>query len=54
MSTEKQYYNEHPTFHVAVDCIIFGFDHGELKLLIHKRRFEPDKGLWSLFGGFVQ
>jgi 8-oxo-dGTP diphosphatase len=54
MSTEKQYYSEHPTFHVAVDCIIFGFDHGELKLLIHKRRFEPDKGLWSLFGGFVQ
>ena len=54
MSTEKQYYNEHPTFHVAVDCIIFGFDQGELKLLIHKRRFEPAMGQWSLFGGFVQ
>ncbi len=54
MSTEKQYYNEHPTFHVAVDCIIFGFDQGELKLLIHKRQFEPAKGEWSLFGGFVQ
>ena len=22
------------TYHVAVDCIIFGFDQGELKLLI--------------------
>lgn len=54
MSSEKQYYNEHPTFHVAVDCIIFGFDQGELKLLIHKRQFEPAKGEWSLFGGFVQ
>lgn len=54
MSLEKQFYGEHPTFHVAVDSIIFGFDQGELKLLIHKRLFEPAKGEWSLFGGFVQ
>jgi ADP-ribose pyrophosphatase YjhB (NUDIX family) len=51
---DKHYYSEHPTFHVAVDCIIFGFDQGELKLLIHKRQFEPARGEWSLFGGFVQ
>lgn len=54
MNIENQYYKEHPTFHVAVDSIIFGFDRGELKLLIHKRQFEPAKGEWSLFGGFVQ
>ena len=54
MNIEKQYYKEYPTFHVAVDSIIFGFDQGELKLLIHKRQFEPAKGEWSLFGGFVQ
>ena len=54
MERDKQYYSEHPTFHVAVDSIIFGFDQGELKLLIHKRKFEPAKGEWSLFGGFVQ
>jgi 8-oxo-dGTP diphosphatase len=54
MSNEKQYYKEYPTFHVAVDSIIFGFDQGELKLLIHKRQIEPAKGEWSLFGGFVQ
>lgn len=54
MRAEKQYYQDHPTFHVAVDSIIFGFDQGELKLLIHKRQFEPAKGEWSLFGGFVQ
>ena len=53
MSNEKQFYKEHPKFHVALDCIIFGFDKGELKLLIHKRRFEPAKGQWSLFGGFL-
>jgi 8-oxo-dGTP diphosphatase len=49
-----QYYSEHPRFHVAVDCIIFGFDSGELKLLIHKRQMEPLKGHWSLFGGFLK
>jgi len=47
-------YSAYPRFHVAVDCIIFGFDQGELKLLIHKRRFDPFRGHWSLFGGFVR
>lgn len=54
MALEAQYYAEHPRFHVAMDCIIFGFDEGELKLLVHKRRFEPAKGHWSLFGGFLR
>ncbi len=39
---------------VAVDCIIFGFDGQELKLLLVKRHIEPEKGNWSLMGGFVQ
>jgi len=39
---------------VAVDCIIFGFDGQELKLLLVKRHIEPQKGNWSLMGGFVQ
>jgi 8-oxo-dGTP diphosphatase len=39
---------------VAVDCIIFGFDGQDLKLLLIKRGFEPAKGRWSLMGGFVQ
>jgi 8-oxo-dGTP diphosphatase len=38
----------------AVDCIIFGFDGTELKLLLIKRGFEPEKNNWSLMGGFVQ
>jgi ADP-ribose pyrophosphatase YjhB (NUDIX family) len=38
---------------VAVDCIIFGFDGTQLKLLLIKRGFEPRKGKWSLMGGFV-
>jgi len=39
---------------VAIDCIIFGFDGQQLKLLLIKRGFEPEKGNWSLMGGFVQ
>lgn len=39
---------------VAVDCIIFGFDGAELKLLLIQRGFEPEKGKWSLMGGFVR
>ena len=39
---------------VAVDCIIFGFDGQELKLLLIHRSFEPQKGKWSLMGGFLQ
>lgn len=39
---------------VAVDCIIFGFHNDELKLLLIKRDFEPEKGKWSLVGGFLQ
>lgn len=39
---------------VAVDCIIFGFDGARLNLLLIQRGFEPEKGKWSLMGGFVQ
>lgn len=38
---------------LAVDCIIFGFDEEGLKLLLIKRDFEPEKGKWSLMGGFM-
>ena len=38
----------------AVDCIIFGFDGQELKILLIQRGFDPEKGKWSLMGGFVQ
>lgn len=39
---------------VAIDCIIFGFDGYELKLLLIQRGFEPEKLKWSLMGGFIQ
>ena len=39
---------------LAVDCIIFGFNKEELKILLIKRNFEPEKGKWSLIGGFLK
>ena len=50
----SQYYSAHPKFTVAVDCAIFGFSDGALKLLIHKRPYNPGKGEASLIGGFVE
>jgi ADP-ribose pyrophosphatase YjhB (NUDIX family) len=47
-------YSKQTRILVAVDCIIFGFDGNELKLLLIKRSFEPQKGQWSLMGGFVE
>lgn len=41
-------------FVFAVDCIIFGYDGQDLKLLVIERSFEPCKGMWSLVGGFVE
>lgn len=48
-------YAEHDRILVALDCIIFGFDREEgLKLLLIKRDFKPEKGSWSLMGGFLK
>lgn len=54
METHHPYYSDFSRFYVALDCIIFGFDGRELKVLIHKRPFDPLRGGWSLFGGFLK
>ena len=48
------YYNEHSKVLVSVDCIIFGFGEGKLRVLIGRRRLNPGRGQWSLYGGFVR
>lgn len=47
------YYSHKNKMLVAVDCIIFGFDGSQLNVLLIKRGFEPERGKWSLMGGFV-
>ncbi len=47
------FYDKNEKHFVAIDSIIFGFNEGQLKLLLIKRRFEPHRGTWSLMGGFL-
>ena len=47
------FYNEHSKVWLSVDCIIFGFDNKKLKVLIGRRKMDPGRGEWSLYGGFV-
>jgi 8-oxo-dGTP diphosphatase len=39
---------------LTVDCVVFGFDEDELKVLLIERALEPFKGRWALPGGFVR
>ena len=47
-------YGQSDKMYVAIDCIILGFDSGNLKLLLFRRRVDPLKGEWSLIGSFVK
>ncbi len=47
------FYGEHTRLLVSVDCIVFGFEKGKLKLLLGKRKMDPGRGELSLYGGFV-
>ncbi|MEC5125373.1 NUDIX domain-containing protein [Verrucomicrobiales bacterium BCK34] len=44
---------EYPRGALTVDCVVFGFDGGELKILLIQRGVAPFKGEWALPGGFV-
>ena len=48
------FYGEHQKAYVSVDCIVLGFEEGCLKLLIGRRKMDPGRGQWSLYGGFVE
>lgn len=39
---------------LTVDCVVFGFDEGDLKVLLIKRGLAPFRGKWALPGGFVR
>jgi 8-oxo-dGTP diphosphatase len=51
---DKDIYKIHPKHYLAVDCVIFGYEKEELKVLLYPRGFEPSVGKWSLLGGFVR
>ncbi len=51
---QTQLYKKYHKHYVAVDCSVFGYEDGALKLLLYPRGFEPARGKWSLMGGFVE
>lgn len=38
----------------SIDCVVFGFDEGELKILLIERNEEPFKDWWALPGNIVE
>ncbi len=55
MSGETNRYSypyPHPA--VTVDCVVFGLDEGELKVLLIQRDLDPFAGKWALPGGFIR
>lgn len=45
---------EYPRPALTVDCVVFGMDEEDLKVLLIKRGLEPFVGKWALPGGFVR
>lgn len=44
----------YPSFPITVDCVIFGFENNELKVLLIRSDLLQYKDKWSLLGDFVQ
>jgi 8-oxo-dGTP diphosphatase len=44
---------EYPRPALTVDCVVFGLDDGDLKIMLIRRGIKPFKGRWALPGGFV-
>ncbi len=55
MRKEKgEYTYPFPRPSVTTDCVIFGYDGKNLKLLLVERGIPPFKGMWALPGGYLQ
>jgi 8-oxo-dGTP diphosphatase len=52
MNQIARYSYEYPRPALAVDCVVFGLDAADLKVLLIQRKLEP-KHEWALPGGFV-
>jgi 8-oxo-dGTP diphosphatase len=51
---ENKFCYKYPHPAVTADCVIFGFDGLNLKVLLIQRGIEPFKGRWAFPGGFMQ
>lgn len=42
-----------PQIKLTVDAIVFGYNEGNISILLIQRKYEPFKGQWAIPGGFV-
>lgn len=49
-----QHSYEYPRAALAVDCVVFGLDETDLKVLLIQRKLQPFQHTWALPGGFVR
>ena len=55
LTMENQTYTyKYPHPAIATDCVVFGFDGYDLKVLLIERGCEPYKGSWAFPGGFMR
>lgn len=52
-TTKGKYTYDYPRPSVTTDCVIFGYDGKELKVLLIERGIEPFKACWAFPGGFL-
>jgi len=45
---------EYPRASLTVDCVVFGLDEQDLKVMLIQRGLPPFEGKWALPGGFVR
>lgn len=50
---DNKYCYKYPHPAVTTDCVIFGFDGNDIKVLLIERGIEPFKGKWAFPGGFL-
>ena len=48
------YEYEYPRAALTVDCVVFGLDETDLKVLLIQRKLTPFQHSWALPGGFVR
>ena len=50
---DLKYCYRYPHPAVTADCVIFGYDDNNIKVLLIQRGNEPYKGHWAFPGGFM-
>ena len=54
MARKGRYCYDYPRPEVSTDVVLFRLHHGDLQVLLIKRKHAPYKGKWAVPGGFVE